>query len=311
MIEFIVDASTAGQRPDRALRTVAPGLDRAGALRALKGGRILVNGAAASLRTLLAAGDAVAARVTPPPARAAHTGPAPALVAVARQHGFGLLLLDDQLCVVDKPAGMATHGATGVPAGESLVERAAAFLAAAGRTTERPPAAAGRLDRGTSGVVVLTLSRAAEQALAHAFEGDGVRKEYLALCHGGTAERFTVTDPLMVARYRPGAAKVKKLKEAATDFERLAASPTATLLRVLPRTGRLHQIRRHLRAAGHPIVGDGRYGHREDRGSHDFCLHCARVSFTHPTTGRALDFRTPLPAPFLAALKTHGVAWRG
>lgn len=304
MIEFHVEKDTHGLRPDRALRVVQPLLDRDYALRVLKEGRILVNGVAANLKTVLSLGDNVQARAEPPTVKAPKA-PRPS----GTSHGFGLLYLDANICVVDKPPGMAAHPAPGVPEDGTLVERVAAFLVEQGITPERPPAAAGRLDRGTSGIVILTLSRVGEKAMAHAFEEDQVVKEYLALAHGVTQPSFDVDEPITVARYRRGMPKIKKVKEAVTHFERLAHSPTASLLKVLPETGRMHQIRRHLRAASHPIVGDGRYGVREDRGSGIFCLHCSRVEFPHPVDGRVMRFQVRPHGPFKAALKEHGVAW--
>lgn len=302
MFEFTVDERTAGQRPDRALRTVMPAADREFALAALKSGRIAVNGMTASLKTVLAAGDVVRAEVedkSAAPSKRTET-----------QQGFGLLHLDAHVCVVDKPQGIATHHAPGVEDGVTLLDLVEAYLAFKDITPSRPPLAAGRLDRGTTGVLVISLSREAERGLAAAFEADTIRKEYLALCHGVTQPTLEVDRPLVVSRYRRGEAKVKKLKDAVTHATRLAHSQTASLLRVELDTGRMHQIRRHLRSVNHPVVGDSRYGRRQDRESDELCLHAWSVTFTHPVDGRVLQLRAPLPAHFKRALKTHQVAWK-
>jgi RluA family pseudouridine synthase len=320
MINFVVDEATAGQRVDRALRMVAPGVDRATAMRLLRDGRISVNSAKATLKTVVARGDAVTARVDParlvaPPPKVgtrkeARQKLAQQMAATPTAHGFSVLFLDAHLCVVDKRAGMATHPAAGVEKGTSLVDAMIAFLAEKKITPERPPAAAGRLDRGTSGVVVMTLSREAEKAMAHAVEGDAVEKEYLALCHGMTQPAFEIDEPLVVAKYTQGAPKVKKLKSAVTRFRTVATGKDASLVLALPETGRMHQIRRHLRMAEHPIVGDGRYGLREDRKATRFFLHAASVELPHPVDGRKLTFRAPLPADFREAMASHGVTYK-
>jgi RluA family pseudouridine synthase len=296
MLEFTTDERTAGLRPDRALRVVSTALDRDTALAALKDGRIEVNGEVANLRTQLNAGDVVRARV--PKVRSGPGALPP-----------GVLMLDADLMVVNKPAGVATHPADGVPENDTAVERAAALLASRGITPERPPAAAGRLDRGTSGILILTLSRAGERGMARLFEADGVDKTYLALVHGVTEPTFDVDDPLTVTRYRRGEPKVVKEKTAHTAFVRLASGLGACVVQARPTTGRLHQIRRHLRSAEHPIVGDGRHGLRQDRGSIAFFLHCARVGFQHPVTGAALAFALPPPDAFVEAVRARGIPW--
>lgn len=306
-VEFVAAAADSGVRPDRALRAHAAWLDRDTALAALKAGSITVNGKAGTLKSVLAAGDVVKAHVRTRRAAAPSAkvrAPGEALLA---RHGVTLLLLDAHLCVVDKPAGMATHRAPGVEDQATLVETVAAFLEQAGHTPQRPPAAAGRLDRGTSGIVLVTLSTAAEKGMARQFEQGAVHKEYLALARGVTQPQFTVEDPVPVARYTGQGSATTRLKEARTDFERVAAGAQATLLRVRPQTGRMHQIRRHLRAVGHPIVGDGRYGAREDRGSHVFCLHCQKVAFAHPVDGRPMEFSAALPKGFAAELARFSV----
>ena len=321
MIDFVVDARTAGQRVDRGLRVIAPGVDRATAMRLLREGKISVNSGKATLKTVLATGDVVTARADPaalqPPVKREATrrevreqaakvkGPVPTT------HGFSVLFLDAHICIVDKPAGMATHPADGVEKGSTLVDAVSAYLAGRSITPERPPAAAGRLDRGTSGAVVLTLSRDGERAMAKAIENDQVEKVYLALCHGITEPTFEVDEPLLVSKYKRGESKVKKLKGAITRFELVAKGKKCCLVRARPETGRMHQIRRHLRLAEHPIVGDGRYGLREDRKAERFFLHADQLSLPHPVDGRRLVFHAPLPREFREALASHGVDFPG
>jgi RluA family pseudouridine synthase len=314
-----------GTRADRALRTLWPAVDRETALKALKKKSLLVNGTPASLHTLVHTGDVLVAQgVKPKPPvakkksaeqpegkKSQPSAPPVPDTPLLKEHGVELLFLDAHLCVVNKPAGMPTHPADGVGDLATLTDVVRRQLEALHIETERPPSAAGRLDRGTSGVVILTVSRAADQGMARAFESDAVDKTYLALARGVTAETFSVDTPLSVARYVRGEPKKEKTKDAVTDFERLVAGAKVTLLRVRPKTGRLHQIRRHLREVGHPIVGDGRYGWREDRGSVVFCLHCQRVAFAHPVTQQPMVWTVPLPRAFAEELEKYGVAFKG
>jgi 23S rRNA pseudouridine1911/1915/1917 synthase len=302
MLEFVADEALTGLRPDRALRMRAAGLDRQRALRLLRLGRILVNGVPATLHTVLGRGDRLCAPV--PQAGRQLSG-----------YGFAVLHVDEDICVVDKPDGMPTHPGTGAPAASTLTHRVAEWCAALRRTLSVAPSAAGRLDRGTSGLVALALSKRAEAPLSKAFRSGEVHKEYLAICHGLPAPAFTVNIPLTVARFSPGAGKRKKLKEAETHFELLAASQNAALLRVLPRTGRTHQIRRHLKLVGHPIVGDARYGLASFVSPQGLrmCLHAFCLAFAHPVTGKRIHVVAPPPESFVNALVLVGLspkAWR-
>ncbi|MEW5848376.1 MAG: RluA family pseudouridine synthase [Myxococcota bacterium] len=306
MIEFTVNAELAGSRPDQALRSVAPSVGRQLALRLLKESRILVNGRAATLSTQLHAGDTVRAKLDEKWLR-----PKGGVVTRAEptEHGFTLLYLDEHLCVVDKPTGMPTHPGVGAPAGSALTDRVREMLVEKGHSPSTAPAAGGRLDRGTSGVVALSISTEAEGALGKAYLSGAVHKEYLVLVQGVTPERFEVSHPLTVARYTPTSGKKKKVKEALTRCEALAHSERATLLRALPVTGRTHQIRRHLRMEGHPVVGDERYALPERTRVHAdrLCLHLHRLVLPHPVTGQKLELVAEPPEDFRAAVASAGI----
>jgi 23S rRNA pseudouridine955/2504/2580 synthase len=311
VITVTIDASASGLRPDQVLRAAAPGLGRAEVMRLLRAGRLLVNGHAAKLATPLREGDVLVAKVAEARATAR---PLRLQAAQTLPQGMGLFHLDAQLCVVDKPSGMATHPGTGAPRGTTLTDKVMELLASRGQTPVVAPSAAGRLDRGTSGIVVLGLTHEAQVALGRAYESGEAHKVYLALCQGQTPASFQVDVPLVVRRFSGGESH-KKLKEARTLFTRLAGTDHASLVAAVPETGRTHQIRRHLKRAGHPVVGDDRYALPGKTWAHatQMCLHMHRLTFKHPATGQLVEVVSPPPQAFMEAMATAGLppgAWR-
>ena len=219
-----------------------------------------------------------------------------------------VLHADDLLAVVDKPAGLAMHDsrlARGEP--EFLVDRLRAQF-------DRPVYLAHRLDRATSGCVLVAFDREVAGMLGEQLMSRTVDKEYLAVCRGWPAEvEFTVDHPL-----DGGPGKPLK-KPATTSFERLATvelpMPTGqfdsaryALLRVRPLTGRFRQIRRHLKHLSHHMIGDTSHGDgRHNRnfrmlGIHRMLLHARRLAFTHPHTGARIEAVAPVDAEFDKAL---------
>lgn len=217
---------------------------------------------------------------------------------------------DRHLLVVRKPAGLPTHPTAGRRTG-TLVNRLLALgvpLSSAGGPLR--PGIVHRLDAGTSGLLLVAKDDRTHAALAELLRRREVDRRYLALVRGAVAhERFAVDAPLG----RAGARIVLRPvvgREAETGFRVLERFERATLLEAVPRTGRTHQIRVHLAAIGHPILGDLRYG----GGGGDAArlglarpfLHAARLSFVHPWTGRRIELEDPLPedlAAVLAALR--------
>jgi 23S rRNA pseudouridine1911/1915/1917 synthase len=208
-----------------------------------------------------------------------------------------ILYEDDALIVVDKPPGLPTV-ATADPRRAHLVGLVEQFLAAREANT-RPAGRLGvhqRLDRDTSGVVVLVKDPAANAALAEQFASRAVQKTYLALT-GRPArlppERWRGEEPVDEP---PAAAR-----PARTDFSIAEVCPRGLLVEARPRTGRKHQIRIHLARAGLAILGDATYGRAG--GAPRLMLHAARLELRHPLTGAALSVESPLPADFLACLE--------
>ena len=212
---------------------------------------------------------------------------------------LSVLYQDDDLLVVDKPSGLVVH--RGWARDGQVVMTLARTLA--GRHVHPVH----RLDRGTSGVLVLALTAAAAGALGEAFEAGRVRKRYLALVRGIPPETGVVDHPIPRA---PGGPRVP----AVTRFRRLATFERYAWLEAFPETGRLHQVRRHLKHISHPVIGDVRYGKGEHNrlfrtrfGLYRLALHAAEVSLEHPASGAPSSFLAPLPADLEGPLAAMGL----
>jgi 23S rRNA pseudouridine1911/1915/1917 synthase len=217
--------------------------------------------------------------------------------------GFRIAYEDEHLLVVDKDAGVVVHPARGHT--EGTLSQLLAGSAAGG-----DPARAGivhRLDRDTSGLLLVARSEPVHAALQRALQRREIEREYLALVRGrppartGTIEAPIGRDARVRTRMAVGGAHAR---EARTHFELDRALPDTSLLRLRLETGRTHQIRVHLRAIGHPVVGDPEYGDSGDQlGLRRQFLHAARLAFAHPVGGARVEIRSPLPADLEAALK--------
>ena len=289
--ELTVPAEAAGERLDVFLAAHAG--SRAAAQRLIDGGHVTLDGAVKAKRQVLAGGELV--RIDEPDA------PAPsAAVPDAR---FAIAWQDEHLIVVDKPAGVVVHPARGHRQG--TLAQALAGRVAGGEDPERA-GIVHRLDRDTSGLLVVARSEPVHSALKRLLATRELVREYLALVEGRpTARRGTIDAPL--GRDRRVRTRVstdtEEPREALTHFEVERALPHDTLLRVRLETGRTHQIRAHLLAIGHPVAGDPEYGARGRHGLERQFLHAARLAFPHPVTGAAVDVRSPLPDDLAAALE--------
>jgi 23S rRNA pseudouridine1911/1915/1917 synthase len=216
--------------------------------------------------------------------------------------------LDEALAVVDKPAGLVVHPAPSHQ-GSTLVNELGELLGG-GADPERP-GIVHRLDKGTSGLLVVARSDEAHAALQAAVRRREVERAYLALAGGRLASRTgTIDAPIgRAARQRhrmavSGAAS----RQARTHFEVLDLLTAETYLEAKLETGRTHQIRAHFAAIEHPLVGDTTYGGASKYGLERQFLHAHRLVFAHPSTGEALDFRSELPADLTAALEAARAA---
>jgi 23S rRNA pseudouridine1911/1915/1917 synthase len=209
--------------------------------------------------------------------------------------------LDDRLAVVDKPAGLVVHPAPGVR-GPTLVDLLAGILG--GGEAERP-GIVHRLDKDTSGLLVVARDADAHRRLAAMVKARELRRTYLALVEGRPRSRSGTIDAPLGRDYRAPAKRAvggRGRRQAVTRFTVVEALSGAALLEVNLETGRTHQIRVHLAAIGHPLVGDPRYGRPGGFGLARQFLHSARLGFRHPFTGDELDLRSPLPADLEAVL---------
>jgi 23S rRNA pseudouridine1911/1915/1917 synthase len=209
---------------------------------------------------------------------------------------------DDDLAVIEKPVGLVVHPAPS-HTGPTVVSELGDLLG--GGDPERP-GIVHRLDKDTSGLMIVARNAEALAALQEAVRERRVERRYLALAGGRLASRTgTIDAPIGRASKRrtrmavAGAAS----REARTHFEVLELLPRESYVEARLETGRTHQIRAHFAAIGHPLVGDGTYGGREAYGLERQFLHAHRLAFRHPRTGAPLDFRSPLPADLAAALE--------
>jgi len=292
-----------GQRLDNFLLRLCKGVPKSHLYKAIRGGEVRVNKGRATAQVRLAAGDVV--RV--PPLRVAVPD-APHAVPAGE---FPVVFEDGAMLVIDKPAGIAVHGGSGVSFGVIEQLRAA-------RAQANPPSKflelVHRLDRDTSGLLMLAKGRRALLAL-HAMlrEGRG-RKHYLALVAGNWPnDRQHLRSPLTKWLTRTGERRVRvddAGQPAHTIVEVVRRFKAATLLRAELRTGRTHQIRVHLAASGFAIIGDDKYGNDADaaafasQGFTRMFLHAHSLELPHPITGDPLQLHAPLPAD-CARLLTH------
>jgi 23S rRNA pseudouridine1911/1915/1917 synthase len=227
--------------------------------------------------------------------------------------GLTIAYEDAHLLVIDKPAGLVVHPARGHRTG-TLAQLLGA--AAAGGPDPERAGIVHRLDRDTSGLLIVARSDDAHRRLQRALAERRIVREYLALVHGrppartGTIEAPIGRDPRMRTRMAVDGAHPR---EARTHFEIERTLGPFTLLRLRLDTGRTHQIRVHLQAIGHPVAGDPQYGPSPGVASGALglrrqFLHAARLSFSHPLTGEPIDVRSPLPTDLQAALEQAGTA---
>jgi 23S rRNA pseudouridine1911/1915/1917 synthase len=264
---------------------------RAKAQRLIDAGLVRVDGVVRPKRFVLSGGEAV--EVDEPAAEPAVDVP-PAEFRIAYE--------DADLLVIDKPAGVVVHPGVGHAEG-TLVQ------ALAGRVAGGPPERMGvvhRLDRDTSGLLLFARSEEVLASLQAALRARAITREYLALVEGRPpARRGTIDAPL--GRDRRVRTRMSTdtddPHEAVTHFAVERALPEDTLLRVTLETGRTHQIRAHLLAIGHPVVGDAEYGGAKKYGLSRQFLHAERLAFNHPESGASVDLRAPLPEDLVRALR--------
>ncbi|MDD5273687.1 MAG: 23S rRNA pseudouridine(955/2504/2580) synthase RluC [Methylovulum sp.] len=284
------------QRLDNFLITFLKGVPKSHIYRIVRKGEVRVNKGRVDVKYRLETGDLV--RI--PPVRVAEKAPG-LFVGYHLQTALeqGVLFEDEAFMVINKPAGYAVHGGSGVDSG--IIE---------GLRSIRPNAPflelVHRLDKDTSGCLLIAKKRSALKKLHTLFREDQVQKTYTALLAGQwLRKKLIVNAPLQKNQGQGGERVVfvsKSGKEAETLFRRLKLFGDCTLVEASPKTGRTHQIRVHAASSlGHPIVGDERYGQDDvnkafrSRGYKRMFLHATTLQFQHPVSGAALTFSAPLP----------------
>ena len=291
-VELTVGEADAGQRLDALL--AEPLGSRSRAARLIDEGLVRVDGERLPKRHKVVAGQRITVEDVEEPVAPDDVG---ATVA------FDVPYEDEHLLIVDKPAGLVVHPARGHQTG--TLSQALEGRAAGGREDWRA-GLVHRLDRDTSGLLVVAKSDAVHEQLKAALQRRDIVREYRALVEGRPpAKAGTIEAP--IGRDRRVRTRISTdtdvPREARTHFELLEALPATTLLRVKLDTGRTHQIRVHLQAIGHPVVGDPEYGRAGLLGLQRQFLHAARLSFEHPVTGEPIAVESPLPADLAAALE--------
>ena len=301
-IELIVDAGEEGARLDALLAARPEVGSRAAAAHVIEGGRVRVNGRARPKSHRVSAGERIAVDVEASRSRPEETGePAVPEASVS----LTIADEDEHVLVVDKPAGVVVHPGRGRAHG-TLAQ------ALAGRVAGGPVGRRGvvhRLDRETSGLLVLARSEEAHAALTEALRRREVRREYLALVEG-TPDACTGTIDAAIGRDRADRTLVStstdRPRAARTRFAVREALARTALLELELETGRTHQIRAHAAAIGHPVCGDARYGGEASGrrlGLGRQFLHATRLTLAHPATGEELALDSPLPADLAGALE--------
>ena len=292
-----VDEESAGQRLDNFLIRHLKGVPKTHVYRIIRSGEVRVNKGRASADTRIEMGDVVR---LPPVRISDKVAEKAARPAPGRE--FPLLLEDDALMAIDKPAGVAVHGGSGVSFGVIEQLRQARPLAKLLELVHR-------LDRETSGILLVAKKRSALKHLQDQFRERETGKTYLALVQGSWPEKLKVIDSALHKYLLPdGERRVKVTSNEDTDgmrsitlvkvAERLVG---CTLLEVTIKTGRTHQIRVHLASQGHPIAGDDKYGDFEwnkslqKQGLKRMFLHAWRLQFTHPATSKRVELKSSLP----------------
>jgi 23S rRNA pseudouridine1911/1915/1917 synthase len=302
-VECTVSAEAAGERLDRFLANALPGQSRSHIQRLIREGHVRAGDRTLRPNTPVKDGDAIVVEIPPP----APAGLVPEALPLP------VIYEDSDLVVIDKPAGMVVHPGAGHARGTVVNALLHQVEDLSGIGGEGRPGIVHRLDRGTSGVMVVAKNDGAHRELARQFQDREVEKEYIALVWGLVHAGRRIEEPIgrdPVHRQKMSA-RARRARTAVTRVVKAETLGALSLLHVAIATGRTHQIRVHLSTIGHPVVGDGLYGgvRRHVAASvrpvlrleRPF-LHAARLAFHHPADGRRMEFVSPLPQDLQSVL---------
>ena len=293
-VEFhVFEVTVAESRLDQYLAALVTGMTRSRLSKLIVEGQVLVNGGMSKPSNKVRVGDLVSLSVPPP--RPSEVVPQDIPVSVVYQ--------DDSVVVIDKPAGLAVHPGPGHP-DMTLVNALLAMCPdIKGIGGEIRPGIVHRLDKDTSGLMMVAKTHQAHNDLSSQIKDRQVIKGYMALVEG-TPKRIEGKVDAPVGRHprrRTRMAVVVGGKEARTNYKVIEYLPDHSLVELYLETGRTHQIRVHMAHLGHPLVGDTTYGH-SNRLLHRHFLHAFHLEFKHPVTGEPLDFKIDLPADLTQAI---------
>ncbi len=294
---FTVPKDGAGQRLDRWLRTRLgdPALTRSRLQALIRAGAVQLNGQPARAGLRLRPNDLIEIEL-----------PEQVPLGALEPEPFTLNVLyeDEYIIAIDKPSGMVVYPAAGHPCG-TVINQLISYCGLASFGAPYRPGIVHRLDEGTSGVLLVAKTDLAYLKLVEQFKSRELEKRYLALVHGrvaedeGRIEGPIGRDPARRQRMRI----IPRGKPAITEFRVIKRGERTTLLEVRPLTGRTHQIRVHLSAIGHPVVGDDVYGSRSSAREGRLMLHAWQMKLTHPITAERLELVAPLPREFLQLIE--------
>ena len=300
---LLVSPEEAGVRIDRYLASVLGGHSRSQIQRLIKDGKITIEGVEVRSNRVVHAGDAILVEIPDP------VDPTPQPEPLA----LDIVYQDADVVVVNKPAGMVVHPGAGHSQGTLVNALLHQIKDLSGIGGELRPGIVHRLDRGTSGLMVIAKNDRAHAELARQFHDREVEKEYVALVWGvvHTGRRIDLPIGRDPVDRKKMSARARRARSAATRVTKALQMPGVTLLHAAISTGRTHQIRVHLSEIGHPIVGDAIYGGLRRRVPGDLrpvlsldrpFLHAGRLVFHHPGDGRKMEFEAPLPRDLQSVL---------
>ena len=285
-----------GARLDRFVADKMPDLSRGTVQDLIAAGHVLVDGLRRKPKFRMTPGEVVTVEIPPPAPDEIEPDPIP----------LDIVFEDDDIIVIDKPAGMVVHPAPGHPRG-TVANALVAHVPGIAVGGSNRPGIVHRLDKDTSGLLVAAKTDRGRTSLVSQWEGRSVAKTYLALVAGViTDDEATIDAPIgRDAKHRQRMAVVRNGRPAVTHFRVIERFAGATLLEVTIETGRTHQIRVHLAFVGHPIIGDAVYGRAREveRGLDRQFLHASELAF-HLPGGAPVHFTAPLPSDLQAALHT-------
>lgn len=302
MIKHIVTEEEAGLRLDSCIGAFSEELSRSAAAKLIEKGAVLIDGRAAKKKTVLTVGDVI--EIDMPELKESEALPEDIPLSVVYE--------DEDVIVINKPKGMVVHPAAGNYTGtlvNALLFRCRGSLSGIGGVLR--PGIVHRIDKDTTGLLVVAKNDAAHRRLAEELKYHGIEREYHALVHGGGFDPNGGTVNLPIGRHPTDRKRMAVLKDsehakpAVTHYKPVAEFGKITYLKLRLETGRTHQIRVHMSHLGHPLLGDTVYGGGktpfEKKHAPLFSgqtLHAARLSFTHPRTGERMSFECPLPDYF-------------